>query len=68
MTPRGPPTGRMCLTGGIGGVSPRHTLASPALAGQGRQVSIRISGDIFTCITGLVASCRETEQLYGVKN
>ncbi|XP_037534169.1 protein Smaug homolog 2 [Nematolebias whitei] len=37
MTPRGPPTGRMCLTGGIGGASPRHTLANPALAGQGRQ-------------------------------
>lgn len=40
MTPRVPPTGRMCLPGGIGGASPRHTLTNPALAGQGRQVSI----------------------------
>uniref|UniRef100_A0A3B5LQU7 SAM domain-containing protein n=1 Tax=Xiphophorus couchianus TaxID=32473 RepID=A0A3B5LQU7_9TELE len=37
MTPRGLPAGRMCLPGGIGGASPRHTLANPALAGQGRQ-------------------------------
>ncbi|XP_013867922.1 protein Smaug homolog 2 isoform X2 [Austrofundulus limnaeus] len=37
MTPRVPPTGRMCLPGGIGGASPRHTLTNPALAGQGRQ-------------------------------
>ncbi|KAM9318207.1 protein Smaug homolog 2 [Pholidichthys leucotaenia] len=37
MTPRGLPAGRMCLPTGIGGVSPRHTLTSPALAGQGRQ-------------------------------
>ncbi|XP_047247574.1 protein Smaug homolog 2 [Girardinichthys multiradiatus] len=37
MTPRGLPAGRMCLPGGIGGVSPRHTLTNPALAGQGRQ-------------------------------
>lgn len=40
MTPRGLPAGRMCLPGGIGGASPRHTLTSPVLAGQGRQVSI----------------------------
>lgn len=39
MTPRGLPAGRMGLLspGGIGGASPRHTLTSPALAGQGRQ-------------------------------
>ncbi|MED6255414.1 Protein Smaug 2 [Ataeniobius toweri] len=37
MTPRGLPAGRICLPGGIGGVSPRHTLTNPALAGQGRQ-------------------------------
>ncbi|XP_030600277.1 protein Smaug homolog 2 isoform X2 [Archocentrus centrarchus] len=37
MTPRGLPAGRMCLPAGITGVSPRHTLTSPALAGQGRQ-------------------------------
>uniref|UniRef100_A0A671UN09 Sterile alpha motif domain containing 4B n=1 Tax=Sparus aurata TaxID=8175 RepID=A0A671UN09_SPAAU len=39
MTPRGLPAGRMGLLSpsGIGGASPRHTLASPALAGQGRQ-------------------------------
>uniref|UniRef100_A0A3Q2GP98 Sterile alpha motif domain containing 4B n=1 Tax=Cyprinodon variegatus TaxID=28743 RepID=A0A3Q2GP98_CYPVA len=37
MTPRGLPAGRMCLPGGIGGASPRHTLTNPALAGQGRQ-------------------------------
>uniref|UniRef100_A0A1A8HY69 Sterile alpha motif domain containing 4B n=1 Tax=Nothobranchius kuhntae TaxID=321403 RepID=A0A1A8HY69_NOTKU len=37
MSPRGVPAGRMCLSGGIGGVSPRHTLTNPALASQGRQ-------------------------------
>uniref|UniRef100_A0A668UZ59 SAM domain-containing protein n=1 Tax=Oreochromis aureus TaxID=47969 RepID=A0A668UZ59_OREAU len=37
MTPRGLPAGRMCLPAGIGGASPRHTLTSPALTGQGRQ-------------------------------
>ncbi|XP_056139213.1 protein Smaug homolog 2 [Lampris incognitus] len=39
MAPRGLPAGRMGLLspGGIGGASPRHTLTSPALAGQGRQ-------------------------------
>lgn len=39
MTPRGLPAGRIGLLspGGIGGASPRHTLANPALAGQGRQ-------------------------------
>uniref|UniRef100_A0A3Q1CDN0 SAM domain-containing protein n=1 Tax=Amphiprion ocellaris TaxID=80972 RepID=A0A3Q1CDN0_AMPOC len=37
MTPRGLPAGRMCLPGGIGGASPRHTLTNPALPGQGRQ-------------------------------
>uniref|UniRef100_A0A8C5E3U4 SAM domain-containing protein n=1 Tax=Gouania willdenowi TaxID=441366 RepID=A0A8C5E3U4_GOUWI len=37
LTPRVPPSGRMCLPGGIGAVSPRHTLTNPALAGQGRQ-------------------------------
>ncbi|KAM3875420.1 protein Smaug homolog 2 [Diretmus argenteus] len=39
MAPRGLPAGRMGLLspGGIGGVSPRHTLTSPGLAGQGRQ-------------------------------
>lgn len=42
MTPRGLPAGRMGLLSpsGIGGASPRHTLTSPALTGQGRQVSI----------------------------
>lgn len=42
MTPRGLPAGRMGLLSpsGIGGASPRHTLTNPALAGQGRQVSI----------------------------
>lgn len=45
MTPRGLPAGRMGLLSpsGIGGASPRHTLTSPALAGQGRQVSIPVS-------------------------
>ncbi|XP_068173464.1 protein Smaug homolog 2 [Antennarius striatus] len=39
MTPRGLPAGRIGLLSpsGIGGASPRHTLTSPALAGQGRQ-------------------------------
>uniref|UniRef100_A0A8C6KES8 Protein Smaug n=1 Tax=Nothobranchius furzeri TaxID=105023 RepID=A0A8C6KES8_NOTFU len=37
MSPRGVPAGRLCLSGGIGGVSPRHTLTNPALASQGRQ-------------------------------
>ncbi|TNN73210.1 Protein Smaug 2 [Liparis tanakae] len=39
LTPRGLPAGRIGLLspGGIGGVSPRHTLTNPALAGQGRQ-------------------------------
>ncbi|XP_068440664.1 protein Smaug homolog 2 isoform X2 [Clinocottus analis] len=39
MTPRVLPAGRIGLLspGGIGGVSPRHTLTNPALAGQGRQ-------------------------------
>lgn len=37
MTPRGLPAGRMCLPAGIGGASPRHTLTSPVLTGQGRQ-------------------------------
>lgn len=42
MTPRGLPAGRIGLVSpsGIGGVSPRHTLTSPVLAGQGRQVSV----------------------------
>lgn len=41
MPPRGLPAGRMGLLSpsGIGGASPRHTLTSPALAAQGRQVS-----------------------------
>lgn len=45
MTPRGLPAGRMGLLSpsGIGGASPRHTLTSPALAAQGRQVSIQVS-------------------------
>lgn len=45
MTPRGLPAGRMGLLSpsGIGGASPRHTLTSPALAGQGRQVSIPVT-------------------------
>lgn len=44
MTPRGLPAGRMGLLSpsGIGGASPRHTLTSPALAGQGRQVSVPV--------------------------
>lgn len=44
MTPRGLPAGRMGLVSpsGIGGASPRHTLTSPAMAGQGRQVSIPV--------------------------
>lgn len=39
MTPRGLPAGRMGLLSpsGMSGASPRHTLANPALAGQGRQ-------------------------------
>ncbi|XP_062328199.1 protein Smaug homolog 2 [Osmerus eperlanus] len=39
MPPRGLPTRGMGLLspGGIGGASPRHTLTSPALGGQGRQ-------------------------------
>ncbi|XP_077398172.1 protein Smaug homolog 2 [Festucalex cinctus] len=39
ITPRGLQAGRIGLLspGGIGGVSPRHTLTNPALAGQGRQ-------------------------------
>ncbi|KAM4627918.1 protein Smaug homolog 2 [Polymixia lowei] len=39
MAPRGLPAGRMALLspGGITGASPRHTLTSPALPGQGRQ-------------------------------
>uniref|UniRef100_A0A8D0DH86 Sterile alpha motif domain containing 4B n=1 Tax=Sander lucioperca TaxID=283035 RepID=A0A8D0DH86_SANLU len=39
MTSRGLPAGRIGLLspGGIGGASSRHTLTSPALAGQGRQ-------------------------------
>lgn len=39
ITPRGLQAGRMGLLSpsGIGGASPRHTLTSPALAGQGRQ-------------------------------
>uniref|UniRef100_A0A674NS86 Sterile alpha motif domain containing 4B n=1 Tax=Takifugu rubripes TaxID=31033 RepID=A0A674NS86_TAKRU len=39
MTPRGLPAGRIGLVSpsGIGGVSPRHTLTSPVMAGQGRQ-------------------------------
>ncbi|XP_036393203.1 protein Smaug homolog 2 [Megalops cyprinoides] len=39
MPPRGLPPSRMGLMspGGIGGASPRHTLTSPALGGQGRQ-------------------------------
>lgn len=43
MPPRGLPAGRMGLLSpsGIGGASPRHTLTSPALAAQGRQVSSR---------------------------
>lgn len=45
MTPRGLPAGRICLPGGIGGASPRHTLTNPALAGQGRQVSITAAGN-----------------------
>lgn len=46
MTPRGLPAGRINLLspGGIGGASPRHTLTSPALAGQGRQVSMTVTG------------------------
>ncbi|XP_028856119.1 protein Smaug homolog 2 isoform X1 [Denticeps clupeoides] len=38
LPPRGLPSGRMGLMspGGIGGTSPRHTLASPALACQGK--------------------------------
>lgn len=42
MTPRGLPAGRIGLVSpsGIGGASPRHTLASPVMAGQGRQVSV----------------------------
>lgn len=49
MTPRGLPAGRMGLLspGGISGASPRHTLTSPALAGQGRQVSIPVFGWAF---------------------
>lgn len=49
MTPRGLPAGRMGLLSpsGIGGASPRHTLTSPALAGQGRQVSIPVIGWAF---------------------
>lgn len=45
MTPRGLPAGRMGLLSpsGIGGASPRHTLTSPALAAQGRQVSIQVN-------------------------
>lgn len=44
ITPRGLPAGRMGLLSpsGIGGASPRHALTSPALPGQGRQVSIFI--------------------------
>lgn len=43
MPPRGLPAGRMGLLSpsSIGGASPRHTLTSPALAAQGRQVSFR---------------------------
>ncbi|XP_063061147.1 protein Smaug homolog 2 isoform X2 [Engraulis encrasicolus] len=39
MPPRGMPPGRMGILspGGMGGASPRHTLTSPALPGQGRQ-------------------------------
>ncbi|KAL2096067.1 hypothetical protein ACEWY4_008215 [Coilia grayii] len=39
MPPRGMPPGRMGIMspGGMGGASPRHTLTSPALPGQGRQ-------------------------------
>uniref|UniRef100_A0AAV2J056 SAM domain-containing protein n=1 Tax=Knipowitschia caucasica TaxID=637954 RepID=A0AAV2J056_KNICA len=39
MTPRGLPAGRMALLSpsGMSGASPRHSLTSPALAGQGRQ-------------------------------
>lgn len=42
MTPRGLPAGRIGLVSpsGIGGASPRHTLTSPVMAGQGRQVSV----------------------------
>lgn len=47
MPPRGLPAGRMGLLSpsGIGGASPRHTLTSPALASQGRQVSPRPGRD-----------------------
>lgn len=53
MPPRGLPAGRMGLLSpsGIGGASPRHTLTSPALAAQGRQVSS-------TPTAGLRISCR----------
>uniref|UniRef100_H3DFJ1 Sterile alpha motif domain containing 4B n=1 Tax=Tetraodon nigroviridis TaxID=99883 RepID=H3DFJ1_TETNG len=39
MAPRGLPAGRIGLVSpsGIGGASPRHTLTSPVMAGQGRQ-------------------------------
>lgn len=42
MTPRGLPAGRIGLVSpsGIGGASPRHTLTSPVMAGQGRQVGV----------------------------
>lgn len=44
VAPRGLLAGRMGLVSpsGIGGASPRHTLTSPAMAGQGRQVSISV--------------------------
>lgn len=53
MTPRGLPAGRMGLLSpsGIGGASPRHTLTSPALAGQGRQVSVPVGAFFFKFVT-----------------